>query len=85
MKKTILILAVVALFCSCTSDKDFKNGKSQLENMGYSNVRNTGYNAFCCSDSDDFSTGFECIDKQGKTVKGCFCSSVGKGLTIRFE
>ncbi len=70
---------------SCTSKNDFNKGKRQLEQMGYTNVVETGYNMFCCSNSDSFSTGFRCLDKSGNVVKGCFCSSIGKGLTIRFE
>ena len=84
MKKLFLILTVL-FFVSCTSSKDFENGKKQLENMGYTDIENTGYNAFCCSDDDSYSTGFKCKNKQGETVKGCFCSSAFKGVTIRFE
>lgn len=83
-------LAVVLLLCavfssSCTSNKDFKKGKHQLEMQGYTDVENTGFNAFCCADKDTFSTGFKCKDKQGNIVKGCICSAILKGITIRFE
>jgi len=84
MKKIILFLIITILF-SCSSDNDFKKGKQQLENQGYTEVRNTGRNWFCCSDSDSFSTGFTCLDKDGNRVSGCFCSAIGKGITIRFE
>lgn len=53
--------------------------------QGYTDVESTGYDVFCCSDKDTFSTGFQCKDKQGNTVKGCICSGVLKGITIRFE
>jgi hypothetical protein len=80
------VLLLSAVFLSgCTSDNDFEKGKKQLETQGYTDVRNTGYNMFCCSDDDDFSTGFTAKDKQGNIVKGCFCSAIGKGITIRFE
>ena len=87
MKNTILIAAIAALLTigSCSSDNDFAKGKRQLENMGYTNVENTGYKAFCCGKDDGFSTGFIAIDKNGQIVEGCFCSSAFKGVTIRFE
>lgn len=84
------VLAAILLLCavfssSCTSNKDFEKGKKQLEMQGYTDVENTGYNAFCCADKDTYSTGFKCKDKQGNVVKGCICSGVLKGITIRFE
>ena len=90
MKKTsfmfiIAALSAVFMFSSCSSDNDFETGKQQLESQGYTDVENTGYNWLCCSKDDGFSTGFEAKDKNGKIVRGCFCSSVGKGITIRFE
>jgi hypothetical protein len=87
MRKIVFIiaLAVSLAMTGCTSDNDFEKGKKQLENMGYTDVENTGYNAFCCSDSDNFSTGFKAKDKEGNIVRGCFCSSLLKGITIRFE
>ncbi|MES2592367.1 MAG: hypothetical protein V4608_10810 [Bacteroidota bacterium] len=84
MKKIILILSATLIF-GCTSDEAFRTGKRQLEQQGYSNVRNTGYASFCCSGEDTFSTGFSCTDNKGFTVNGCFCSKYGKGVTIRFE
>lgn len=86
MKKGLLLCALALCLNSClSSDNDFDNGKRQLESMGYTEVINTGYNAFCCSDEDSFSTGFRALDKDGNTVEGCFCSAFGKGVTIRFE
>lgn len=78
-------LLLVAVLFGCTSSNDFDNGKKQLEQQGYTDVKNTGYNFFCCDEKDTFSTGFECKDKNGNIVKGCFCSNVLKGVTIRFE
>ncbi len=79
------VLCVVILCTSCTSSNDFEKGKKRLENQGYTNVKDTGYNWFCCSDKDTFSTGFTALDKSGDKVKGCICSGVLKGVTIRFE
>ena len=88
MKKLItyaFFTTVFLLNTSCTSKNDFYNGKNQLENQGYTDVVDTGYNAFCCSDRDNFSTGFKAKDKKGNEVKGCICSGLLKGITIRFE
>lgn len=85
MKKIILVAIISIALSSCSSDNDFKKGKSQLENQGYTDVKNTGYDWFCCDEKDHFSTGFSCKDKKGKEVKGCICSGLLKGITIRFE
>ncbi len=82
----LAMLLLCAVFSSsCTSNKDFEKGKKQLEMQGYTSVEETGYNAFCCADKDTYSTGFKCKDRQGNEVKGCICSAVLKGITIRFE
>jgi hypothetical protein len=80
-----LMLAIVFLCVGCTSDNDFSKGKRQLEQQGYVDVKKTGWNALCCDENDTFSTGFECKDKNGNVLKGCFCSTVIKGVTIRFD
>lgn len=85
MLKRIILGIVLVTVMSCSSDSDFEKGKKQLEMQGYSHVENTGYNAFCCSGDDDFSTGFKAINKNGEDVEGCFCSSIMKGVTIRFD
>lgn len=82
--KTLLILSAF-LLASCTSSSDFEKGKKQLENQGYTDVVNTGHNAFCCDDKDTFSTGFRAKGKNGDVVEGCICSGWMKGITIRFE
>lgn len=84
MKKLLPILFLFA-FASCTSSSDFDKGKQQLQAQGYTEVEDTGYNFFCCSDQDTFSTGFTAKDKFGNEVKGCICSGILKGITIRFE
>ena len=87
MKRIIFVLplAFTIALSACTSDSDFDNGKRQLEAQGYTNVVNTGYETFCCGEKDRFSTGFTAIDSKGNTVKGCFCSAMFKGMTIRYE
>lgn len=81
----LVLVAVFFSIVSCTSDNDFSKGKKQLENQGYTDIVNTGWNAFCCDRKDKFSTGFKAKDKNGNEVKGCICSGVLKGITIRFE
>lgn len=83
MKKLIILLSVS--ICSCTSDYAFKKGKEQLEQQGYTDVRDMGYTMFCCDEKDQFSTGFKCKNTKGEKVEGCFCSGITKGVTIRFE
>lgn len=82
-KITTVILAITLIGCS--SDNDFNKGKKQLEQQGYTNIQNTGYDIFCCGEDDNFSTGFKAKDKNGNIVEGCFCSRFLKGVTIRFE
>lgn len=81
----IAILLSATVMSGCSSSNDFEKGREQLEQQGYTDVKDTGYNFFCCDDKDTFSTGFECLDGRGNVVKGCFCSSLTKGVTIRFE
>lgn len=86
MKKILITLLLTSLLVSClSSTNDFEKGKKQLEQQGYTDVENTGYNFFCCDEKDTFSTGFKCKNKNGDIVTGCFCSNVFKGITIRFE
>lgn len=87
MKKILSSLTVVVIssLCSCSSNNDFNKGKQQLKNQGYTNISNTGYSFFCCSEEDTFSTGFKATDKNGNKVTGCFCSGLLKGITIRFD
>ena len=80
-----LLFALVILFAACSSDNDFDKGKRQLESQGYTDIKNTGWNAFCCGEDDSFSTRFTAKDSKGNKVEGCFCSSVLKGVTVRFD
>ena len=70
---------------SCTSNSDFEKGSKILESQGYSNVQNTGHSYFCCDEKDTYSTGFTAVGKDGTIVKGCFCSNLLKGITVRYE
>jgi len=81
----LIIFCITFTVSACSSNSDFGNGKTQLENQGYTNIQNTGYSWFCCGEDDNFSTGFKAKSKNGKEVKGCFCSAVGKGITTRFK
>lgn len=83
MKKLIFLSLLIS---SClSSNNDFDKGKQQLESMGYHDVQNTGYAWFCCDDKDTYKTGFLAVTAKGDTVKGCFCSTLTKGVTIRFK
>jgi hypothetical protein len=80
-----MLLALMIAVTGCSSDNDFSKGKKLLEDQGYTEVVNTGHSFFCCDEKDTYSTGFKCKDKQGNEVEGCFCSSLTKGVTIRYE
>jgi len=84
-KLRIIIMALSFFAISCSSQNDFDKGRAQLEQQGYTEIEETGHKFFCCAEEDTFSTGFKCKDKNGNTVTGCFCSSVFKGVTIRFD
>lgn len=85
-KKLFSILLIVSLFFTgCTSTNDFSIGKKQLEHQGYTDIKDTGYNWFCCDEKDTFSTDFTCKDKNENIIKDCICSGIGKNITIRFE
>lgn len=81
---TLLLLIFVMAGC-LTSDNDFEKGKEQLEQQGYTNVINTGYSMWCCDEKDTYSTGFSAMAKDSTIIEGCFCSSIIKGVTIRFK
>lgn len=83
--KKIIFIGLLLVLASCTDNSAFNEGKAQLESMGYTKVTNTGYEFMCCGKGDDYSTGFTAISSNGRTVEGCFCSGLFKGLTIRFK
>ena len=79
------ISAIVIGVLTANTGDGFEIGAKQLEQQGYTNIQNTGNDWFCCADDDYVSTGFECRNSKGEIVKGCICSGVGKGVTIRFQ
>jgi hypothetical protein len=79
------LLILIIMLSACTSDNAFDKGKRQLEQQGYSDIKSTGYDWFCCSDKDTFSNGFTAKDSKGNVVEGCICSGILKGVTVRFE
>lgn len=85
MKAIITFSILSIMLLACTNSNDFDKGKSRLEAQGYTEIRNTGYDFFCCGEDDTFSSGFTAKDRNGNNVKGCICSGILKGITIRFE
>lgn len=81
----IIYVVIFAAIIGCTNSTDFQNGKRQLENQGYTNIKNTGHKMFCCDEKDTYSSGFSATDNKGRIVEGCICSGILKGVTIRFE
>jgi hypothetical protein len=85
---TKLILGAAALVAllliaprACTSPDETVR---QLSQMGYTEIKTTGYDFFACSDDDSFSTGFEATSPNGTRVTGVYCSGWMKAGTIRF-
>lgn len=83
----LFLLAPVAVIVGSCTNPDAT--RSTLEDMGFTNIEITGYDAFACSDSDGTCTGFTALNPQGRPVKGAVgCSRVtscGKGCTVRFK
>lgn len=63
----------------------FQIGARQLEQMGYRDIQDAGFDIFCCGKSEIRSTGFRAKDSRGRPVTGCMCSGIFKGVTIRFN
>lgn len=83
--RKFIFYALSLFVLSCTSQSDFEKGKKILEQQGFIDVQKTGVSLLCCDKKEQFTTGFTCISKEGKVVSGCFCSSFGKGMTVRFN
>ena len=74
-----LLLGILVL-AACT-DED--GSRRALEAQGFTEIELTGYNAFGCSDSDSFHTGFRAKNATGKVVEGVACCGVLKDCTLR--
>lgn len=88
MRTLILIVICILLWifvCQNTSCTNEPGARKVLEQNGYTDVRLTGYKAWCCGDEDWYSTGFKATNPSGNKVTGCVCQGVTKGATIRFE
>lgn len=86
MKKLFIMVALVmgvSTLSACTSSDE--RVERTLTQMGYSDVRTTGYRMFGCSQDDTFQTGFVATSPTGETVTGVFCAGLLKGGTVRFD
>jgi len=81
--KTLLIgLTALLLLSGCTNKNDMDRA---LEAQGFTNIQETGYNFFSCSQDDFYHSGFKATNAQGKSVEGTVCSGIlFKSATIRF-
>lgn len=86
-KRNLIILSLIIILSiiECSSVTDFDKAEIQLQLQGYTDIKNTGYDPFCCDRNDRFSTGFTAKDKSGRETSGCICSGIFKGITIRFK
>ncbi len=80
MKKILLLLTL--LIVGCTDEPN--HVQHILETEGYTNINQTGYSYWGCSD-DDTGTGFTATSVSGQTVEGVVCCGVwgGKACTTR--
>mgnify|MGYP000977450805 CR=1 FL=1 len=79
MKKTLYIIALLALSACSSSDQATR----ALQAAGYKDINITGYSFFGCDEKDSFHTGFEATGPNGQRVDGVVCSGWFKGATIR--
>ena len=83
MKKIILAGAVLALLLSGCTNKD--DADRALSAQGFTNIQETGYDFFACSQDDFYHTGFKATNTNGKIVTGTVCSGLlFKSATIRY-
>lgn len=87
MKNIYMSFVMVAafIFSGCTvDDAEFHR---VLEDEGYTNIQNEGYEWFSCSDSDHFQSGFTATrvmpNGDTRTVHGAVCCGWLKDCTIR--
>lgn len=77
-----VVVAFAATLIGCTQPEE---ARKILEAQGLTNITITGYNAFACSEDDNYSTGFEATSVNGTRVKGTVCKGMLKGATVRYE
>lgn len=80
---TGVLLAGLLLFAPSACTQPDRTTR-QLESMGYTDVKITGYDFFACSKSDSYSTGFEATAPNGARVTGVYCAGFLKAGTVRF-
>ena len=78
----VVLSTIVSVMCNgCTSPEA---SRETLRKGGYTDIVITGWDAFGCSDSDTFSTGFRARNPQNQAVEGVVCCGLLKRCTIRF-
>lgn len=85
-KKTPLKLLTISILGLLFYYKDpDASAKRVLQEQGYNNIKMTGHQFLMCGDNDVYARGFTAYTKDSILVKGCVCSGINKGYTIRFE
>ncbi len=79
MKKVLFALALLVLSCT-----DEEGSRKALVAQGFTDIQFTGYQAFDCSDDDNYATGFRAKNPNGIMVEGTVCCGIWKKCTIRF-
>lgn len=83
----LILLAAVFLVIVGTSCTDEDAARRHLRNLGYTDIRITGYDAFACGKGDTTCTEFSAVSPAGHRVTGAVGCGIGcgKACTIRFE
>ena len=83
MKRFLLLVICLCTLAACD---DLKAAQKALSNMGFVDIKTTGYTMFGCGKDDDFHTGFTATNPiTGLRVTGVVCSGWLKGATVRFD
>ena len=81
MKKTLAVIATLML-AACS---DAPSAERALDNLGFKDVKVTGYRIWGCGEEYTFHTGFEAVNPNGKIVTGVVCSGWLRGSTVKFD
>lgn len=82
MKRLILLIASILALNGCS---DPTAATKALDDLGFSDVRLTGYRFLSCGKDYTFHTGFEARNPRGKPVSGTVCSGWFKGSSVKFD
>ena len=80
--KKFLLIPVALMLASCT---DSGATIRAAQEMGFTDVKVTGYRYFGCGEGYTFSTGFEATNPKGQRISGYNCSGFLRGSNIHLD